>query len=304
MKILFTGAASFTGYWFVKELCSQGHEVICPLRGSSKGHTVVKQLRMETIRSLVELVEFSPFGSETFLDLAKMGGFGLLCHHAAEVREYRSPDFDVHAAVAGNTRNLKTILSLINCPVLLTGSIFEQDEGIGEYPLRAFSSYGLSKGLTYQYFRYYCEIASLPLGKFVIPNPFGAYEEPRFTAYLMNSWKAGRVAEVKTPDYIRDNIPVDLLASEYVRHSQKLAQTTNFSILTSHPSGYVGTQGDFVAKIACEVKKRTARDCEYFLAEQKEFSEPLKRVNSEKGLEKASGWNESKFWDDFVRFYN
>ena len=36
MKILFTGASSFTGYWFVKTLAEAGHEVICPLRGAPR----------------------------------------------------------------------------------------------------------------------------------------------------------------------------------------------------------------------------------------------------------------------------
>jgi UDP-glucose 4-epimerase len=35
--------------------------------------------------------------------------------------------------------------------------------------------------------------------KFVIPNPFGPYEEPRFTAYLMKTWVAGETARAQTP---------------------------------------------------------------------------------------------------------
>jgi nucleoside-diphosphate-sugar epimerase len=31
MKILFTGATSFTGYWFVKTLAAAGHQIVCPL---------------------------------------------------------------------------------------------------------------------------------------------------------------------------------------------------------------------------------------------------------------------------------
>ena len=58
---------------------------------------------------------------------------------------------------------------------------------------------------------FYCEAAGLPLGKFVIPNPFGPFEEPRFCAYLIRQWQAGQAAEVRTPAYVRDNIHVDLL---------------------------------------------------------------------------------------------
>jgi len=49
--------------------------------------------------------------------------------------------------------------------------------------LAAFSPYGLSKGLTAQAFRYWCGALDVPLGKFVLPNPFGPFEEPRFCHY-------------------------------------------------------------------------------------------------------------------------
>jgi nucleoside-diphosphate-sugar epimerase len=32
MKILFTGASSFTGFWFVRELARAGHEVVATFR--------------------------------------------------------------------------------------------------------------------------------------------------------------------------------------------------------------------------------------------------------------------------------
>jgi UDP-glucose 4-epimerase len=51
--------------------------------------------------------------------------------------------------------------------------------------------------------------------KFVIPNPFGPFEEPRFTAHLIRSWMKGETAKVQTPRYVRENIPVTLLAKAY-----------------------------------------------------------------------------------------
>jgi len=45
--------------------------------------------------------------------------------------------------------NLRAILAALKADglkgVVLTGSVFENDEGAGEEPLRAFSGYGLSK---------------------------------------------------------------------------------------------------------------------------------------------------------------
>jgi hypothetical protein len=142
----------------------------------------------------------------------------------------------------------------------------------------------------------------MTLGKFIIPNPFGPFEEARFTAYLMRNWQSGKVAEVKTPDYIRDNIHVDLLAAAYAKFSVQAA-TAKTSSLKTNPSGYVGKQGEFAQRVAREVKSRTNWACELKLSRQEDFSEPLKRVNTGPAVQLAPGWSEKKAWDDFTEFY-
>jgi UDP-glucose 4-epimerase len=302
MKILFTGASSFTGFWFVKTLATAGHEIICPVTGELDSYTDVRKQRVEKLKPLCKLVSGSPFGSENFLKIAGAEKFDLLCHHAADVRNYKSEDFDTAAALQNNTLNLRTVLQTLKCPVVLTGSVFENDEGTGTEPLVAFSPYGLSKALTFQYFRYHCRKAGLPLGKFVIPNPFGQLEEPRFTAHLMRTWKQGKLAEVKTPDYVRDNIHVDLLAMAYAKFADRVASTKE-PLLKTNPSGYAGSQGEFAQRVAREVKARTGWACELKLSQQTDFNEPLNRVNTEPAVKVASNWNEQKAWDAFMEFY-
>jgi UDP-glucose 4-epimerase len=306
MKVLFTGASSFTGYWFVSTLAGAGHEVVCPLRGVSEDYQGVRRQRVEALKSLCRLVPQSPFGGEAFMALVSAGGWDLLCHHAADVTDYKSPDFDVHRALLNNAANLRSVLAGLKGrsikAVVLTGTVFENDEGLGGESLRAFSAYGLSKGLTWQLFRYYCGEAGLPLGKFVIPNPFGPLEEPRFTAYLMKTWAEGKAANVKTPDYVRDNIHVDLLAGAYRQFAERLL-TSSKPICKRNPSGYVESQGTFALRVAREVKARTAWACEVQLARQTEFSEPLIRINEHSATRLVPTWNETVAWDQFVSFY-
>jgi UDP-glucose 4-epimerase len=301
MKILFTGASSFTGFWFVQTLARAGHEIFCPLTGPPDRYEGLRKERLERLKPLCRLIPQAPFGSENFLKLAAEK-FDLLCHHAAEVVNYKSPDFDPLRALERNTLHLRAVLDALHCPVVLTGSVFENDEGAGEEPRRAFSPYGLSKGLTFQVFRFYCGQAQLPLGKFVIANPFGPWEEPRFTAYLMQRWKSGQPAEVRTPDYIRDNIPVDLLAAAYAQFARTVAGATE-PLLKCAPSGYIGTQGEFARRMANEVRTRTGWACELKLGPQTDFSEPLRRVNTEPATRMISDWNETASWDAFVAFY-
>ena len=311
MKILFTGASSFTGFWFVKTLASAGHQMICPLRDSGEKYEGVRKRRVEQLQATCHLLPSSPFGSENFFKLARQEKFDLLCHHAAEVTDYKSPSFDAMAALASNALHLRLVLKTLDCPVLLTGSVFENDEGADPQQhkakaegdgLRAFSPYGLSKGMTFQFFRYYCHEAGVPLGKFVIPNPFGPFEEARFTAHLMKTWREGNAAEVKTPDYLRDNIHVDLLAAVYDQFAGRVAAMKS-GCAKINPSGYAEKQGEFAKRVAREVEARMGWSCELKLAKQEDFSEPTNRVNTEPATALVPKWSEAKAWDDFVDFY-
>lgn len=307
MKILFTGASSFTGYWFVLELARAGHEIVATFQKRPEEYAdEVRRVRASRTLDLVTPAFGVSFGDPAFLELIRSGaGFDLLCHHAADVRSYRSPDFDVAGALASNTRSLPAVLDALQAGggtrVLLTGSVFENDEGAGSQGLGAFSPYGLSKALTYQSFRYYTQARGLTLGKLVIPNPFGPYEEARFTAYLMKTWFDGKVAGVKTPSYVRDNIHVSLLAHVYRRFAEALPSGGGLHRI--NPSGYVESQGAFAQRFAAEMKKRLGLACALELSEQTEWNEPRVRINLDLPDVRAPEWVESAAWDELADYY-
>jgi nucleoside-diphosphate-sugar epimerase len=220
------------------------------------------------------------------------------------VTNYRSPDFDAVSAVQNNTFNLTAVLrTLISAgcgKVLLTGSVFEGGEGSGSDGLPDVSPYGMSKALTAQIFRHYCKQVGLGFGKFVIPNPFGPYEEPRFTAYLITSWLKGEMPVCSNPSYVRDNIHASLLAKGYVQFANNLSASgfTQFN-----PSGYVESQGAFTYRIAREMQPRLKRPCLVDLKRQLDFPEPRVRINTEALDIDVLGWDESRAWDDLSEFY-
>ncbi|MEJ1935689.1 NAD(P)-dependent oxidoreductase [Nostoc sp. NIES-2111] len=302
MKVLLTGASSFTGYWIAKALADAGHEVVAPLLRDAGDYA--ENPRAERVRQLHRFARVEAgcaFGSDAFMRLLSEQ-FDLLAHHAAQVGDYRSADFDILGAVAANTFNLRGILASGKVgAMVLTSSVFAPGEGVGSVPLKAFSPYGLSKGITNQIVADAAERAGLPFGRFVIPNPFGPLEEPRFCAYLMKTWRAGQVARVNTPAYVRDNIHVGLLSRSYRRYAEQLVA----GVAKDHinPSGYVGTQGDFTARVAREVKNRLGWDCAIELARQTDFSEPIMRVNNDPAINYVDNWSESVAWDEFAEAY-
>ena len=305
MNILLTGASSFTGFWFADRLVKAGHQVIAPLRGDAAGYDGVRRQRVERLALLADIVPQCPFGSDSFLQLMRSRPVDVLCHHAAMVTDYKSPDFDVVAALANNTRNLPVVLRTGRergmRAVVLTSSVFEAGEGAGSAPLRAFSPYGVSKGLTSQMFQYWCGESGLPLAKFVIPNPFGPLEEQRFCAYLLRCWAQGKAASVATPAYIRYNIHVSLLAMAYADLMKRAATLPAFSRLG--PRGYVETQGAFARRFASEIGRRLDIATPLDLADQSDFPEPAVRVNTDISDEAALGWREERAWDGLADYY-
>ena len=305
MRILFTGASSFTGYWFVSELAGAGHEVVATFRKPAAEYTDVRKRRVAGLEKLCRPVCGAAFGSPEFLELIRANRFDLLCHHAADVTNYKSPDFNAVEALAANTRNLSAVLGELKQSggrgVLLTGSVFDNDEGAGSEGLPAFSPYGLSKSLTFQAFRYYTAAAGLPLGKFVIPNPFGPLEEPRFTAYLVKNWFAGKTPAVETPAYVRDNIHVSLLARAYAQFASRVPEAP--PLIKLNPSGYVESQGAFALRFAREMQPRLGIPCNVELKNQTRFVEPRVRINTDMLDGAALGRDESDAWDELARYY-
>jgi len=306
MRIVLTGTSSFTGYWFARAMHEAGHEIVAVFSSAdcADAYPGVRGRRVEQLKRLCRSEFAAPFGSDAFLALLRsLGRFDALCHHWAETRGYRDPGFDAVAALGANARRLPEVLRLsqdCGCGrLVLTGSVFAQNEGIGNPPLRAFSPYGLSKGLTAQFFEYCCEREGMPLDRFVIPNPFGPYEEPRFTNYLMQTWLAGGAANVATPNYVRDNIHVDLLARAYAA----FVEGAGAGGRVLGPSLYVETQGAFAERVAREVRARLPLACDLGLAEQTSYTEPCIRINTDVGLGIELRWSEAAAWDAFVAYY-
>lgn len=306
MKVLLTGASSFTGYWFAKALSEAGAHVVAPLRGATESYKDGPRAeRVNRLAKIADVVGEAPFGADRFMNLAEGGGFDVLCHHAARVGDYRSTDFDIAGALAENTANLRAVLHALAQgglkSVVLTGSVFEQGEGAGEAPLVAFSPYGLSKGLTAEVVEHRCREFGLRFAKFVIPNPFGPLEEPRFCAYLIRAWRKGETARVNTPSYIRDNIHVSLLARAYAKFVGETAAGVGRAKL--NPRGYVESQGAFAERFAAAMRPRLGMDCRLELAVQTDFSEPLMRVNTDWAARYVADWDETGAWDAAAHGY-
>ncbi|NWF50124.1 MAG: NAD(P)-dependent oxidoreductase [Ignavibacteriaceae bacterium] len=308
MNVLFTGGSSFSGFWFVKELSNAGLKVYCTFTGKDlKSYEGIRKERINLLENKAALIFDCPFGSEKFLDLVSTNEWSIFCHHAAVVKDYKSEQFDIAGAIKANTHNaelvIKTFAARGCSKIILTGSVFEKGEGSGDETLQAFSPYGLSKSFSYDIFEYFARKSDLTLGKFVIPNPFGPFEEPRFTQYLIRNWFEDKIPAVNTPLYVRDNIHISLLAKVYLYFLQKCLNTPNGQSLKINPSGYIETQADFTARLANEMRDRLKLKCNYELKTQTDFFEPMSRFNTEPAKNFVPDWDETEAWNQFAEYY-
>ncbi|MGN6380271.1 MAG: NAD-dependent epimerase/dehydratase family protein [Gaiellales bacterium] len=302
MKILLTGASSFTGAWFARALADAGHQVTATFRRPAAAYAGLEGERLALLAGRVRPVHGVAFGDPGFVALAG-SGFDLVCHHGAHVDGYRDPQFDVAAALAANTRGTSEVLRAMTASgchkLLVTGTVFESGEGQGDAKLRAFGGYGLSKAFTWQLLAHECDAAGVDVGKFVVPNPFGPYEQERFTAYLMRRWAAGETAEVMTPGYVRDHVHISLLAAAYAGFAERLARSSG--VVRLGPSGYRESVGGFARRVADELGTRTGLACRLRLADQTAFPEPRVRVNTDRV--EVAGWDEEAAWDALAEWY-
>lgn len=305
MKILLTGASSLTGFWFARELRSRGHEVHLLLRRPPDAYSETRGRRVALLQDF-PMTTGASFGEDSFLKAIRdLRPLDVLCHHASETDGYRSEDFDPLRAASSNSHRIREVLRALgdaNCGrIILTGTVFEPAEGLGDSPVRAFSPYGLSKGLTAATFEYYCWRAQVTLDRFIIANPFGAYEDPKFTTYLVRTWLAGQRAVVSAPRYIRDNVPVDLLAASYAELVEDCAPGR---LGRKHgPSFYVESNGAFATRVAAEFGARAKLPCDVLLSPQLEFPEPITRINVDPIDAHRLGWRETSFWDSLADYY-
>lgn len=299
-RILLTGATSFTGVWIAQALSEAGHQVIAPLKRAAADYDGLRLDRIVRLKAVAEVTFAAPFGSPAFLDLLKAAGpLDILAHHAADIPGYRNADYDV---AAGVTRNLGGAGPVFEAAakagvrgIIATGTGFE-DAAAG----LAVSPYGLSKKLTNDGFRHLALWRGLAFGRFMINGPFGPLEEGRLVWSLFQAWFAGRAGVVRTPDYVRDNIPVVLLARAYAELVAEMLRTPKLDRVC-RPAGYVGAQGDFALRVASEASARLGRACAVECLAQTDFPEPYLVANTEPTLTRP--WDETGFWDAYVDYY-
>lgn len=297
MRILITGPTSFSGAFFIEALSKAGHEVHATSTQTISSYTGVRRLRADKASMYATIHEKIQFGDDAFLHLLESEPFDVYCHHGAWTKDYRSMNYDFERAFANNTRSVNNVcrqLAQNGCrKIIISGSIFENAKPI-------FSPYGLVKRLTSDTIQFYGAHFGMHVSKFVIPNPFGPLDNPKVIDMLGREWLAERVARLNVPPFIRDNIPVTLLALGFAKWVEECPSTVGTSSYA--PSGYISSMPHFIARVAIEFRSRLNMECAVEMETKLDLSQPMTLVNDTPLQNLFPNWDETAFWDELVRF--
>lgn len=295
-RILMTGATSCTGSWIARALAEGGHETHLALRQPTTELDEVQRLRLDPLLGRVTVHTGISHDSASLQALIAKVTPDVFVMHAHPMEGFRGADYDHVGAVAAMTARLPLQLDELaatGARVVYSGTVYEPDAA-----RPGVSSYGVSKLTVWEHVRLGAMHRGIPAVRVAIPNPYGPLENGRLGNYLAAEWAHGRTPVIRTPKYVRDNIPVQELAARYV----ELIDTDVEAPHTVTPSGYLGTQAEFAERVAQEIGERLGRDLAVEFTMDAPHPEPLVVVND--GSHSSTfETRESSYWDAYAAMF-
>ncbi len=298
-NILFVGLTSFTGFYFVKDMCkNKKNKIFCVLTKDKKKYDYLKKKRLNIIskNKNVKLINNVKFGDKKFLKLIKDIKFEIFCFHHAHTNNYNDDSkFNFRKSIKNNLNNVDKVFSIIpqNAKIIITNTVFQK---IDKKKYKPLSNYGLSKTVSYEKMIELSKKYKIEYKSFFIPNPWGILEEKKLNYYLITNWLNKNKTEIKFPDYIRDNIFINKLSEEYNNLLHLRSKQKEF-----FPSGYCSSNKVFIEALRKKFEKffKIKTDVKYSLMTKTD--QPLIRINGNK-IQKKIQFKENL--DNYFRYYS
>jgi len=286
-KCVITGSTSFSGIWFTKTMLDQGWECVAVTQNSKVLSPAVEK-RLNWIRK-----DYPNFEFVQLENLPNYKDVDVVCLHGTATFDYRNPNFEIEEALKQTLKVSEMIINLFPKAYFIhTGTFSEPNESFGDDNRTSFNPYSTSKQLIYE--KHKEKVVSGKLLKYVMPNPFGPLENHKFTGYLIQEWSSGKIPVIKTPNYIRDNVPIDLLARHYTSTINEFLNSGD--VRTVWPSKYVESNLAFAERYARKFESYTGIHVELSAPQHHEYLEPRFRVNQNYCEDIVKNWDEDLSW--------
>ena len=299
MRVLLSGISSFTGMHIAEQLALSDHAVVGTITQPLSHYTGHKKIRIQRL-SAIQIAENTPFGSDSFIRLIQQFRPEVYIHHGFNTTGYQDTDFPIEERVALAVNNLKSCTQMLienGCKgVIYSDSIFAGTGAVDCNGSVPFSSYGIAKKKVGDLVSQRCSEAGLLFWRQVIPNPIGPFDNFKLLQYVFERWSNGQTPVITTPDLVRDNIPVVLLAKDYLRLIEEIRLGQGG---ISNPSGWACTVKDLVNRAAAEWRLQTAQVTPIRLEPQC-TQQPQTLVNTDPIWDRNPNWSERPFWSSVM----
>ena len=304
--IVIDGISSFTGFHFANSLSTK-YKVYGLISKKYNNYKELKKKRLDILlkNQNIKIYENIKFGDLKFFKiLKKFKKIDLFCLHSSYTKNYNNDNkFSLKKAISSNLNNIEKFLDLMKLKgarINYSQSIFQSlyKKNVIE---KNFSKYSISKDIVSLYLTFLCEKKRLLLSFFTIANPFGIYEEKRYTNYLIKTWNNNETVFVKTPYYFRDNIPIDYLNFFFLNHVNKVLISKRG--IFNCPSYYKMTQLDFTKIFKKKYEQKVKKKVKIKINNNfnvEDYAQPLRRVGSKK-IDFSKKIN--IFWEKYLSYY-
>lgn len=280
MKLLFLGVSSFTGYHFVKKISEKKENIIyCTL---TKKINQYKSIRLKRIRELkrkknIIFIKETKFGDKSFIKLLSKNKFDTICFHHASTKDYNDDSkFKLNKSLEQNISSINKVFNKINkqTKIIVSNTIFQK---IISKKYKAVNKYGISKSITYDKIKNYCNKYNLKYKCIYITNPWGILEEKKLNYYLIYNWLQNKETYVSHPNYIRDNIYIDKLTNYYLKMIKSKSKKIEY-----FPSGYCSSNKVFIEALKYQFERFFKKKVKIKYSSQIKYNQPIKRINGKK----------------------
>ena len=305
MKVIFTGASSFTGVWFVYEMARRGVDVTTTFTRTPLEYDGLRGQRVRWARSLSTSFFGTKFGDEQFLQMCEQAGpVDALCLHGAFTQGYAQSNFLLGHAVQENTRGAREVMEVLGrqgCRRLIWTGTYIESEFSGASHEHQHPLYGESKQRSREILAELCRELGWQMDCVILPHVYGPLQSGNWIDYLMRRWASDQVARVVMPSRVRDHAHVSLLARFY---ADILATTPEGGPIRIHrPSGEILPVGAFAVQLSDEVSQRTGWDCRLQFDTVPRRGEPFRYANTTPLTDLYPDFDASGAWDAFVNFH-
>lgn len=280
MNILFLGASSFTGFHFVNQLSKvKNIKIYCTLTKNINQYESLRYMRIKLLskKENVIFVKKIKFGDKKFTNLLEKIRFNVFCFHHALTKNYNdNSKFNLKKSLKENTNNIEEVFRKIDykATVIISNTIFQN---IPAKKYRAVNNYGISKSQSFDKIRLLCEKNNIKFRSIYITNPWGIYEEKKLNFYLIKNWLNNKNAKISHPNYIRDNIHIDLLSKMYKKIVLSKSNKINY-----FPSGICSTNKLFIEALRNKFEKFFNKKVEVAYENKAIYNQPMCRINGNK----------------------